>query len=54
MEATSLPALAALIGSAAGALSSFAANWTTHLAHSTGGRSAAEIAKREGILQRVY
>jgi hypothetical protein len=49
MEATTLPALAALIGSAAGALSSFAANWTTHWAHSTGGRSAAEIAKREGI-----
>jgi Xaa-Pro aminopeptidase len=49
MEATSLPALAALIGSASGALTSFAANWTTHWAHSSGGRSAAEIAKREAL-----
>ena len=49
MEATSLPALAALIGSAAGALSSFAANWTTHWVHLNGGRSATEIAKREAL-----
>lgn len=52
MEATNLPALAALIGSAAGALSSFAANWTTHWVHLNGGRSATEIAKREALYDK--
>jgi hypothetical protein len=52
MEATTLPALAALIGSAAGALSSFAANWTTHWVHLNGGRSATEIAKREALYDK--
>jgi hypothetical protein len=52
MEATTLPALAALVGSAAGALSSFAANWTTHWAHLNGGRSTADIAKREALYDK--